>query len=735
MTSCRVLALAIALLPCLKADTAASIAAELKNMSLDPQQTYRVRDLQLVRGDIKIYLTEGLLSFANPIAGHTIAAVFTTAHSEGGDGEILLLPPTPSERASLASFAKTPNLDQHFLSAVFFFSDETGKELLRQIQDHSSHSAPEEGSGLAVVVNPVLRIDSSEIDIRLVQGLLDAHKSSNGFFYGVIGTNDVGTLNVLYEPTRFEPVSVGRVAAPDENGQDFQVWTSFRPRRASPYLDPISGIKNYKIDTTVHSDLSLASTAKFEYTAVPEDGRVIALDLAARLHVASAKVDDRPAEVFEHPRPAGDKAKGVAAFLIVANSPLTVGSKHNVEVSYQGSVISQTRSGGYFVDDRNAWFPFITPTLATFDLTFHCPDHLRLVSTGELISDETADGIRTVHRKSEVAEPLAGFNLGDYSVSVERHGPYRIELYSTNLGNGDLPTQTASVLDYFTNRWITLPNHSLAVSPIDGYFGQGFPGLIYLSSISYLREDQRPIALRNPELDSFFSEMLLPHEIAHQWWGNIVNQADYRTAWLLEAMSNYSALEYLEEKKGHAAMDSVLNFYRRELTVPQKDKPGESAGPVDFGQRLLDNSGMQAWHLILYEKGAWILHMLRRRLGDEVSHQLQLRMLHEYASKPINNEDFRKLAQQFVPSDQADPTLSLFFEDWVYGTGIPKLALKQGVLTVSEVDDSYSADIPLRCSDQIHWIRASAGENTFEPPKGSSSCSLPRETDYLYSSK
>ena len=127
--------------------------------------------------------------------------------------------------------------------------------------------------------------------------------------------------------------------------------------------------------------------------------------------------------------------------------------------------------------------------------------------------------------------------------------------------------------------------------------------------------------------------------------------------------------------------------------------------------------------------------MLRRRLGDEGFHQLQLRMLREYASKPINNEDFRKLAQKFVPPDQADPTLSLFFDDWVYGTGIPKLALKQSTLTVSEVDDGYSADIPLRCSDQIHWIRASAGENTLEPPKGSSSCILPSETDYLYSSK
>ena len=176
----------------------------------------------------------------------------------------------------------------------------------------------------------------------------------------------------------------------------------------------MSGIKNYQIDTTIRPDLSLTASAKFDYTAAPAHGRVIALDLANRLRVTSAKVDDQPAKSLNmRVPPAIDQ--GLANFLVIAANPLAA-TKHNVEVSYEGSVISQTRNGGYFVDDRNSWFPFVTPTLATFDLTFHCPDHLRLVSTGELISDETFHGIRTVHRRSEVPEPLAGFNLGEYTV-------------------------------------------------------------------------------------------------------------------------------------------------------------------------------------------------------------------------------------------------------------------------------------------------------------------------------
>ncbi len=68
--------------------------------------------------------------------------------------------------------------------------------------------------------------------------------------------------------------------------------------------------------------------------------------------------------------------------------------------------------------------------LTTFDLTFHCPESLRLVSTGELVKEEVLGGIRTVHRKTPVPERLAGFNLGDYNVVTEEKGEYSVECYA-----------------------------------------------------------------------------------------------------------------------------------------------------------------------------------------------------------------------------------------------------------------------------------------------------------------
>lgn len=724
------------------ADSAASVVDQLHHLSIDPEQTYRVIDLQISRGDIRIYFTSGILAFTKPIAGRVAAAVFTASNVEAGDGEVLVLPPTRSERASLAQFAKTPNLDEHFGSAVLFFSDETAKELRAQIEDHPLHPAPQEGRELASTADKILQADSNEIDVKIAQGLLDSHSSERGVFYGVIGGRTIGVFDVVYDPSRPEAELVGHIASAEKGIQFFQVWCSFRPRRKAKAVDRSYSISDYRLDTVIHPDLSMASQAKFVYRASADDGRAIGLELSSHLRVTAAKIDGKPAEFIQHDFINLQPLQGGAPLLLVAAEPLAPEIPHNVELSYEGSVVFRTAAGNYFVDERNTWYPFLSPMLSTFDLTFHCPQNLRVAATGELLSDEVAGGVRTVHRRTQVPEPLAGFNLGNYESSSLDHGPYRIELFANTLQNAvTLPQQAASILDYFSARWQPLGLHSLAISPVEGYFGQGFPGLIYLSNVSYIRQEDRPAGLRNARLDSFFSEMLLPHEIAHQWWGNMVAPADYRSDWLFEAMSSYSALEYLEQNKGRAALDDVLESYRQDLLATEKGTPIEAAGPVDFGERLLDNSGIQAWHVIIYEKGAWILHMLRMRLGEEGFHKLQSKLLSDFQNKLVTNEDFRALAASFTPEDQSDKSLTAFFDNWVYATGIPKMTFHYSgntiALTISGVDEAFSVDVPLRCANangeqQTVWVRAGAGDNSFDIPTGDKNCELPKQTDYLY---
>ncbi|MGI8958855.1 MAG: M1 family metallopeptidase [Bryobacteraceae bacterium] len=744
--------------------SAAELARALREMSVDSEQTYRIRDLTLSRADIKIFLTEGILSFVTPVAGQCVAAVFTTAGVDAGDGEILLLPPQRSERASLASFIHTPNLDQHFTSAVFLFTDDTVNELFAQIRESPVRRAPELGAAIASQFNPLIHEMSSGIDIRLVQSLLDNHKPEHGIFYSAIFGRELGAFDVIYEPDEFEPIAAGRSVPAGAAHTRFQLWTAFQPRHKPTHLTPPVTLSNFSIDADIHSDLSMSLSARFDAVPNLDGGRVISLGLSERLKVLSATLDKKPVEIFQRGVVGMLDVKASGTFLLVSAAPLASGKVYNLEVRYEGSVIHQAPDSSYFVDERNAWFPYSGPLLTNFDLTFRCPERLRLVSTGEPVSDQVVGGIRIIHRKTQVPERLAGFNLGDYSTVFEEHGRYRVECYANKatavslekLGVTEkppldpdsggalqkLPKETERVLDDYTQRWIPLPIHSVAVSPIPGYFGQGFPGLIYLSTISYLRKQDRPRELRGPRMDTFFSEMLLPHEVAHQWWGNIVSAADYRTDWLMEAMANYSALEYLERSKGTAVMDEVLATFRDDLTKQQHGTPVESAGPVDFGIRLQKSADLLTWHAIVYEKGTWILHMLRRRLGDEGFAKMQVHLLREFAAKPLSNEDFRKVASDFVPGGQPDKTLALFFDTWIYGTGIPILRLKRAgrylKLDLSGVDEDFTADVRLQCSSKagtqsVRWVRVSAGSNDVDIPSGTTACQLPSSNDFLYS--
>src|SRR5579871_4260142 len=127
------------------AGATADLARSLTGNSLDPAECYRVRDLTLVREDARFYFTDGYLIFGKPVAGRRVNAVFT-ADVAGGDGEVLMIAPVRSERKSLASFINSPNLDEHFTSAVLLFTDDTYGELSAQIrQDSSNRKSPERG--------------------------------------------------------------------------------------------------------------------------------------------------------------------------------------------------------------------------------------------------------------------------------------------------------------------------------------------------------------------------------------------------------------------------------------------------------------------------------------------------------------------------------------------------------------------------------------------------------------
>ncbi len=254
------------------------------------------------------------------------------------------------------------------------------------------------------------------------------------------------------------------------------------------------------------------------------------------------------------------------------------------------------------------------------------------------------------------------------------------------------------------------------MSPVPGDFGQGFPGLVYASTRSYFRPGDPALRGLSAEETRFYAELLLPHELAHQWWGNVVTVDRPGESWIMEGLATYSSLLFLEHREGRAALDRSLAAYRKRL-LETVDGGGalESAGPVVLGERLRTAKTPRAYRIVAYEKGAWIFHMLRGAMGDEGFYSFLRELRERFAFQAVTTEDIRREAARWTPAGYPDPELREFFDLWVYRTGIPRLSLeyrqsrREGryILTAkieqSGVSERFSIAAPVR-------IAASSGK-------------------------
>jgi hypothetical protein len=747
----------------------APLATALREQLLDPEQCYRARDLNFVREDLRVYLTDGWIIFRKPIAGRVISAVFT-AESEGGEAEILVMPPTRSERRSLAAFTGTPTFSEKFRNAVLLFSDDSAEEFRRMLEARpgGAQRSAEMGLLLEQRWNPVLRNLGESFTPRLLSDLMNP-RAGAGFFFGTASGLTRGNFDFLHDPTALPQVLLGQLVTGAE-GSIFDVWTHFISRSVrqgkAPAGRPRLAVSSYRIDAALNEELHLTAEAVIQ--GVVEQGplRALLFDLSPHLRVSEVQIGGRPAEFFQREslRTKLMRFDENDVFLVAAPETLAAGSKVEVRVRFEGDVIRDAGNRVYYVGARSSWYPQMGLHFARYDVTFRYPKRLQLVGPGDL-AEEREEGEARVSRWT-TPQPIRvfGFNLGEYEKSTVTRGGLRLNLYANKeLENALRPppvlippavamprsprrppevilsappapspaarieamsVELAEIWQWMAARFGPPPLKTLTVSPVPGRFGQGFPGLVYLSTLSYLPQ---PAASRNSLEQTFFTDLLAAHEIAHQWWGNVVTPRAYEDEWLIEGLANYSALMYLEKKKGARAMEAILDGYRRRLleTTGEDRQTLDSAGPVIWGPRLRSSRMKDAWVSIVYEKGSWILHMLRRRLGDAAFEKFLGELARRYKGQAFSTEDFRALAAEFVAKGSRDAKLSHFFEAWVYSTGIPALKLASqvrgtgatmrvtGTVTQSGVEEDFSADVPVeitlpRGKVITEWVRTSS---------------------------
>ena len=227
----------------------------------------------------------------------------------------------------------------------------------------------------------------------------------------------------------------------------------------------------------------------------------------------------------------------------------------------------------------------------------------------------------------------------------------------------EMAKSTAGILRFFASLIGDYPYSALTVAAIERRLPGGHSPA-YLSVIatavhgSTLRWADDPAALPN------FPEFFSAHELAHQWWGQAVGWKNYHENWLSEGFAQYFAALYAEHALGRAVFGTMIRSMQQ-WAVEESDQ-----GPVYLGYRIGHVKGDgRLFRAVVYNKGAMVLHMLRRLVGDEAFFAGLRRYYNTWRFAKAGTDDFRRAMEAESGAD-----LGRFFEQWIYGEGLPQVA-------------------------------------------------------------
>lgn len=180
-----------------------------------------------------------------------------------------------------------------------------------------------------------------------------------------------------------------------------------------------------------------------------------------------------------------------------------------------------------------------------------------------------------------------------------------------------------------------------------------------------------PLSFRgDPASFTGFPEFFVAHELAHQWFGQAVGWKNYHEQWLSEGFAQYFAALYAKERRGESAFRDVLRQFRR-WSIDSSEQ-----GPVYLGYRLGHiKSEPRVFRALVYNKGAAVLHMLRRLMGDEAFFRGLRRYYADNRFKKAGTDDLQKAMEAETGRD-----LDRFFQRWIYDATLARLRFSSSVV-------------------------------------------------------
>ncbi len=677
--------------------TPAALLEQVRTAGVDRGAAVRVSGFRLRSGDATVELTDGVLVPARSLGDRPAEIAFV------GTGRVGLVPPDPIEAGQLELFTGAASLDEAFDRAIFVIARDEAVDALLRLP--AAAGDPRVAAAAVLLgdwqTGPERRL--LDVEARL---LVDAVGGPLGvdYFCGAFEGRILGRFLYVVDPLSDEQVTLGQFVRPDltqrqqrqarrhlERAQregkligleveDLGTWDTWvstplraadgRPAPGSTGVEPV----RYGLDVTLRGDaLELEAVARIDLDVRADGLRTVLLQMSSDL--IPTAVRDAGGRELEFLRTRQELA-------VVLPEPLAAGTQTTIEVHYRGRPFERLGSDTYAQRRTLGWYPHAgSVDRATYEVTVRWPERLGLEGCGRVVADGVeGDGLRWQRRVLGVRSLGFSFEVGRFEVLTQQVGHVRITVAGLpagpRLAGPGLIVEPArhifdSVRDslgYFEDVFGPYPLDELVVVSAPRGASQGLPGFITLGT-----PVTRDWNVWSEILGSQDRRTVIAHEVAHQWWGNLVGWSSYRDQWISEAMANYSALLYARNRLPAGGAGAVRSGPTRGwqgalLARTAGGRPVESLGPVVMGTRLLSSVGGNAYTSIVYKKGAVVLDMLSRFFTEEVFLEILREVVRVASERLVSTADFLGLVERIGGTD-----LDWFARQYVYGTGLPEI--------------------------------------------------------------
>jgi hypothetical protein len=732
---------------------AENLFLQLGSVGLDSARVYRARELSIDRAAFHISLDDGVLGFTQDVAGCVTGAFFEgdgeillTPPNQVERASMTLQTGAAilEERFNTAYFRF--NDDTFVEMQPYLVPAEDSAEFASRWNQAARNLA--EPDALRLFMTFSQRPPATGRAERPAKSCGD---SDDRFLHARMQGRTKGTFDVFFDSSAPEQVWAGQ-SKNLESTAYYDVWTSYSLLKKNPEAQAANSIAaqegrasaidilSNKIRVEIKPPTTIDAVALLDLKVRQGGQRAVVFELARLLHIKEVQADGQPVEFIHNPAIEGTQLArhGNDLVAVVFPAPLQTGQRIELRFTYGGEVLSEAAAGLLYVGARGTWYPNRGIAMSNFDLEFHYPAGWTLLATGQRVdaASETGSPLASAaplaeqvsHWVSERPIPVAGFNLGRYQRVEARAGDVVVEAYATKTVERGFPqaetgtvipdpspitgrtapplvvtapppsparneqmvadTSAHAIESY--SRWFgPYPYHRLALTQMPGNMSQGWPGLVFLSSYSYLSNEEKS-HLHFSSAEKTLISVVIGHETAHQWWGDLVTWNDYRDQWIPEALANYSAL-MLVEAEDPTSFRGVMQKYRDDLFF--KNPAGVRLmqdGPVTLGTRLSCSQFPNGYEAISYGRGTWLFHMLRYMMldaellpaagstdtaRDEPFVRALRRVRERFEGKPITTRELLKVFEEEWPRSlwyEGRKSLDWFYDGWVSGTAVPR---------------------------------------------------------------